>query len=118
MRSNHGTMHLHALTTRALSFLRADLTRQWSMGDLCRCLNNVHPVHLCRVFKRDMDMTPMSYLRYLRCQYAAHLLSTSDQLINAIGSSVGWDDPNLFSRRFRAFLGTTPSAYRTSHRQA
>jgi AraC-like DNA-binding protein len=106
---------LNALTTRALSFLRSDLTRQWTMEDICQCLNDVHPVHLCRVFKRDMKMTPIAYLRYLRCQHAAHLLSTSDVAINAIGSAVGWDDPNLFSRRFRAVLGITPTAYRGAH---
>lgn len=117
VKEQHDSMHLNALTARALSFLRGDLTRQWSMLDLCKCLNDVHPVHLCRVFKRDMNMTPISYLRYLRCQHAAHLLSTSDIPINAIGSAVGWDDPNLFSRRFRSFLGTTPSTYRAAHGQ-
>jgi AraC-like DNA-binding protein len=116
VKEHQDTMHLHVLTTRALSFLRSDLTRQWSMVDLCKCLNDVHPVHLCRVFKHDMNMTPISYLRYLRCQHAAHLLSTSDLAINAIGSAVGWDDPNLFSRRFRAVRGTPPTAYRAIHR--
>lgn len=108
-------VHLQVLTARALSFLRSDLTRQWTMGELCKCLNGVHPVHLCRVFKSDMNMTPMAYLRYLRCQHAAHLLATSDTPVGSIGSAVGWDDPNLFSRRFRAICGVTPSAYRAKN---
>jgi len=112
-----GGVHLQALTARALSFLRSDLTRQWTMRELCKCLNGIHPVHLCRVFKRDMNMTPMSYLRYLRCQHAAHLLATSESPVGAVGSAVGWDDPNLFSRRFRAICGVTPSAYRVEHGQ-
>jgi transcriptional regulator GlxA family with amidase domain len=87
------------------------------MDDLCQCLNQVHPVHLCRVFKQDMNMTPISYLRYLRCQHAAHLLTTSNDPINAIGSAVGWDDPNLFSRRFRTLLRVTPSTYRANHQR-
>ncbi|MGH8226360.1 MAG: AraC family transcriptional regulator [Steroidobacteraceae bacterium] len=108
-------VNLQALTVRALSFLRSDLTRQWTMAELCNCLNGVHPVHLCRVFKRDMNMTPMSYLRYLRCQHAAHLLATSDAPVGSIGSAVGWDDANLFSRRFRTICGITPSTYRLKH---
>ncbi len=108
-------VHLQVLTARALSFLRSDLNRQWSMRELCKCLNGVHPVHLCRVFKRDMNMTPMSYLRYLRCRHAAHLLATSESPVGSIGSTVGWDDPNLFSRRFRAICGVTPSEYRVKH---
>jgi AraC-like DNA-binding protein len=108
-------VQLHALTARAVSFLRNDLTRQWTMRELCNCLNGVHPVHLCRVFKQDMNMTPMSYLRHLRCQEAAHLLATSDIPVGAIGSTVGWDDANLFSRRFRAVCGVSPSEYRVKH---
>jgi len=108
-------VQMHALTARALSFLRNDLTRQWTMTELCNCLNHVHPVHLCRVFKQDMNMTPMSYLRHLRCQEAAHLLATSAVPVGAIGSTVGWDDPNLFSRRFRAVHGVSPSEYRVKH---
>jgi len=110
-----GGVHLHALTARALSFLRNDLTRQWTMRELCNCLNDVHPVHLCRVFKQDMNMTPMTYLRYLRCQEAAHLLATSVVPVGAIGSTVGWDDPNLFSRRFRSVCGVSPTEYRVRH---
>ncbi len=115
MEERQGGVNLQALTVRALSFLRGDLTRQWTMGELCKCLNGVHPVHLCRVFKHDMNMTPMTYLRYLRCQHAAHLLATSDTPVGSIGSAVGWDDSNLFSRRFRAICGVTPSAYRLKH---
>jgi AraC family transcriptional regulator, L-rhamnose operon transcriptional activator RhaR len=115
MEDRQDGVDLQALTVRALSFLRSDLTRPWTMAELCQCLNGVHPVHLCRVFKRDMKMTPMSYLRHLRCQHAAHLLATSDTPVGSIGSAVGWDDANLFSRRFRAICGVTPSAYRLQH---
>lgn len=108
-------VQLHALTARALSFLRNDLTRQWTMRDLCHCLNDVHPVHLCRIFKQDMNMTPLTYLRYLRCQEAANLLATSAVPVGAIGSTVGWDDPNLFARRFRAVCGVSPTEYRVKH---
>ncbi len=114
-RETQQSMHLNVLTTRALSFLRADLARPWTMGDLCACLNNVHPTHLSRVFKQDMEMTPMIYLRYLRCQRAAQMLSTTDMPISAIGAAVGWEDPNLFARRFRAIQGTSPSAHRAAH---
>jgi AraC-like DNA-binding protein len=110
-------MHLNVLTTRALSFLRGDLARAWTMPDLCQCLNGVHPTHLSRVFKQDMEMTPLYYLRYLRCQRAANLLTTTDTPISTIGVSVGWDDPNLFSRRFRAIHGVAPTAHRAAHRR-
>lgn len=116
LEEQQGGIHLQLLTTRALSFLRSDLTRQWTMRELSRCLNGVHPVHLCRIFRRDMSMTPLSYLRYLRCQRAAHLLATSDTPVGLIGSAVGWDDPNLFSRRFRAICRVTPSEYRAENR--
>ena len=118
VKERQGGAHLQVLTARALSFLRSDLTRQWTMGELCKCLNGVHPVHLCRVFKRDMNMTPISYLRYLRCQHSAHLLATSDTPVGSIGSAVGWDDPNLFSRRFRAICGVTPTEYRAKNSRA
>jgi AraC family L-rhamnose operon transcriptional activator RhaR len=106
----------HPLTLRALSIVRSDLARNWSLTELCKLLQGVHPVYFCRVFKRDMEMTPIAYLRSLRCHQAARFLTTTDWRINEIGTRVGWDDPNLFARRFRTQTGLTPTAYRRAYR--
>lgn len=59
-----------------------------------------------------MGMSPNDYLRKCRMERAAELLRTSDQPITEVCAQVGIPDAQYFSRVFKTFYGTTPSAYR------
>ena len=74
------------------------------------------PVYLGRLFKRDLKMSPMRFLRRMRCQRAAKELSSSDLSIAEIAYQAGWIDANLFSRVFNQEMGMSPTKYRASSR--
>ena len=107
---------IHPLTVRALELLHDEGRETWDLASLSRRLHQVHPVYLGRVFKRDMKMSPMRYLRRLRCQRAASGLSSSDLPIGEVAFQAGWADPNLFARVFGKEMGMTPTQYRISSR--
>jgi AraC family L-rhamnose operon transcriptional activator RhaR len=56
----------------------------------------------------------MAYLRRARAERSAYLLLSTADPVSVIGAAVGWDDPNLFARRFRTHFGLSPTAYRAS----
>ncbi len=47
-----------------------------------------------------------------------HLLERSDLSVARIAEAAGYADPFAFSRRFRAHVGVSPSAYRAARRAA
>ena len=75
-------------------------------------LSNMSNQHFCRVFKSITGKRPMDYINYLRINKAVGLLEKSDFNISEIAMAVGFDDSNYFSRLFKKYQKTSPSAIR------
>ncbi len=73
---------------------------------------NLSRYYLIHLFEKQVGMTPYRFLHYCRIQNAQRLLKSTQLSITQIAYEVGYDDPNVFIRRFRAFLGITPKQYR------
>jgi len=65
-----------------------------------------------REFKKLFRMSPGSWLRKRRLEYATSLLASSDLNISEICLQCGFENPAHFSRIFKEELNITPSAYR------
>lgn len=69
------------------------------------------------LFKEQMGKSPMVYLKELRLTTAARKLLVSNENVNDIAYSVGYEDPNYFIREFKRAFGYTPNQYRKISRQ-
>ncbi len=68
---------------------------------------------LCRRFRQEYDITPISFLINLRLQKAKELLVGQKELpIRTISELAGFRDPVYFGRMFRQREGMTPLAFR------
>lgn len=68
--------------------------------------------HFCRVFKKEIKITPGQYLNYLRIQASmCDLLNTNDN-IEIIAVRNGFSTANYFCKVFRRHVGTSPMQYR------
>jgi transcriptional regulator GlxA family with amidase domain len=65
-----------------------------------------------RRFKLATNHTPIGYAGRIRVERAKRLLETSDQGIEEISWTVGYEDPASFRRLFKRLTGLTPGAYR------
>lgn len=75
----------------------------------------VHPIHLARVFRRQLRCTISEYVRRLRVLAAAERLATSDEPPARIAGDLGFADQAHFCRVFKTQLGATPLEYRGTH---
>ncbi len=67
---------------------------------------------LFRVFKSELNTTPVDYLTAYRIAQAKTLLLETDLSITAVARSTGYEDNLYFSRVFRKITGITPTEYR------
>ena len=82
-----------------------------TLHDLARAAGLSH-YHFCRVFRRSMYQSPMTYLREHRIQHARSLLRDTRLRVAEVATACGFDDPLYFSRVFPRINGVSPRAYR------
>lgn len=82
-----------------------------SVEKLCAFLH-VSPAYFSTVFKRETEMSFVSYLTEVRLQHALNLLNTTNDKTYVIAGKVGYTEPNYFSYVFKKRFGVSPSKYR------
>lgn len=71
-----------------------------------------------RTLRRHLAIENESYQKIkdkVRRELAQNLLATTNLAINTIASGLGFAEPGVFTRAFRAWTLATPSAYRKEH---
>lgn len=92
-------------------FIREDLT----IGKIAEELN-VSTNYLITKFRKEMDMTPLNYLRKVRMENASSLLISTEYSIQKISIMVGIMDANYFVKLFKKEYGEIPSEFRKYHK--
>jgi AraC-like DNA-binding protein len=64
--------------------------------------------HLIKLFRRELGTTPNSYISELRLIHARYLLLHSDESVQQIAYSCGFNTPSYFTKRFEARFGILP----------
>ncbi len=72
------------------------------------------PNNLSQQFKRYAGISPAKYLTVLRIDRAKELLTKTKLPIKQIASQVGYLDPSIFVRNFKAVTSMTPGQYRSN----
>lgn len=105
------TSHPNPAVTTAMARMRERIEAPWTLAAIA-ARANVTPSYLVRLFRRFTGHTPMEWLARQRLERVATLLLTTDLPLARIALDVGWRDPTHLVRRFRAYRGQTPGAYR------
>jgi transcriptional regulator GlxA family with amidase domain len=91
--------------------MQGNPSRNFSLGEMAQSVN-LSPPYFCYLFKSITGVPPAKYLKTLRMQQAATLLTTTFLSVKEIVSRVGCSDDSHFVRDFKRFYGVTPSEYR------
>ena len=97
---------------RVLTLMERELHHKLSVEMMARAAN-LSPSLLHRLFKSEIGMTPMNYLRKCRMKKARGLLETTFLSVKEVARRVGVYDASHFVRDFEKAFGVTPARYRT-----
>ncbi len=95
--------------------MRDDVRGELSLSDLAQSVN-LSVWRLSHIFKSDVGVPPIKYLRLLRMERAKKLLESSFLSVKEIAYQVGLNDESHFVRDFKSTYGSSPACYRSQFR--
>src|SRR4051794_6394225 len=98
---------------RVIELMQGDPSRSFTLGKMAESVN-LSPPYFCYLFKTVTGVSPAKYLKSLRMQQAATLLTTTFLSIKEVVRRVGLTDESHFVRDFKRIYGMTPSEYRNN----
>jgi AraC family L-rhamnose operon transcriptional activator RhaR len=101
----------HAAVSAATELLDTTPEYPWTLAELAERVH-ASASYLCRLFARELGISPLHYLERHRLERTAQLLLEGNLSIRQISWSAGWSDSNYMTRRFRAAYGMSPTKYR------
>ena len=102
---------LPPMVKEAVTFIRFTIDQPLSLNRIADTLG-VHPSYLSRTFKKALGMTLTDYINKFRIEEAKYMLDQGNESVATIALSVGYNDPNYFSKVFTKLEHVTPHAYR------
>lgn len=102
--------HRRILRT-AKNYINTNYPLQISVDDIAEAAG-ISRTTLFRIFKDELNLSPIDYLIDCRINQAKKLLSETGLSITAVARSSGYEDNLYFSRVFKKITGCTPTDYR------
>ena len=90
--------------------------RQRVTNEVLASMAGYHPLHLNRLFKREIGTTVHNYVLRLRIAEAERLLISTDMAISDIADAVGFENATHFSTQFKKTESLSPLEYRKKFR--
>ncbi|KRE66701.1 response regulator transcription factor [Paenibacillus sp. Soil750] len=113
--NEENSMKNRRIVDEALAYIRKNYAEPISLEELARYVN-VHPVHLSRLFSKDLGHTFKYILTEVRMEEAKRLLKDISYKVYEISTLVGYEKPRYFSELFRNVTGFTPLEYREKYK--
>ena len=96
----------------AILYIRSHYDHALTVGEVCRQAG-VSRQHMIRLFRQELNVTPIQYINRIRIMHAKDLLWRNvDLTVKELAYELGFADEHYFSRLFMKVVGESPSAFR------
>ena len=95
---------------KAIDFISSSYSEPITLEDIASSIN-LSPSECCKLFKKTMDTSPITYLTMHRINMARSLLLDSSLSITEVALQCGFSSSNYFTITFKKLTGMTPRDY-------
>lgn len=103
-----------SIVERAAAFMDTSFAYGITMEDVADVVS-VSEKHLCKLFVRELALTPKQYLIRKRMTVAKELLLTTDMRVGEIAYSVGYPSALAFSSAYKGYFSLSPTDERNKN---
>lgn len=101
------------ITLFAVEFIDKNFHKDITLEDVSSAVS-LSPYYFSKLFKSETGENFIDYLTCVRINKAKELLKNKSLSVKEICFTIGYSDPNYFSRNFKKIVGVTPTEYRES----
>ncbi len=105
-----------SLAQEISTFIENNLKTITCLEDICKQFN-YSKNYIIRLFNKEFNLSPISYINDLKIKRATYLLETTSLSISEIAESSGYNDYPYFYKRFCAKTGVSPQVWRNTVRE-
>ncbi|MDD3223580.1 MAG: AraC family transcriptional regulator [Clostridium sp.] len=102
------------MINKMLQYIHINIENHFSLNKLALDLN-ISSGYASYCFKKNMNISVMSYVRKIKINRAKNLLLSTDKSILYIGNLLGFYDESHFTKTFKGIVGISPTEYRNSN---
>lgn len=101
---------------KVLSYIRKNIYKPIDIDSLAEfsCLSKDHFI---RLFKKEVNTTPLQYINQKKIEKAQLILITEDMSVKNIAYLLSYEDHAYFNRLFKKLTGATPQQYRETYKK-
>ncbi len=99
---------------KAMEFIRAEYASPITLKDIAASVN-MSEGYFCRKFSDSMHISPFEYLLRIRIDNSCRMLQSTNLSISEAASACGFNSFSYFSKKFKEYVGKTPTAYRKKY---
>ena len=101
---------------RTVAYIEAHYAEDLHVSQIAESLG-LSRSHFCRLFKRQIGLSPQEYIVSYRLEQVEKLLLSSDLTQKEIALRVGYPDVYALSRMFKRRYGIAPGKFRANHQK-
>jgi two-component system response regulator YesN len=76
---------------------------------------NISTAYLRKIFVENVGMSPLKYIKTLRINLAADILSTTAKSVDEAARECGFQDTSYFCKEFKKTMGASPLSFRKKY---
>ena len=99
------------LVWEIVQYMKENYSQNISLERLASTFN-MSKQWLIRRFKKDMHITPITYLNHLRIKKAKELLLQPEMTVKEVAFACGFETPYYFTNVFKKYSGSSPAQWR------
>jgi AraC-like DNA-binding protein len=106
--------HKDARISKALQYIHEHICQPISVSRLAD-ISCISEDHFIRIFKKELQLTPLQYVNIKKIEKAQLLLLTTDMPVSDVSFELSIENVSYFNRIFKLHTGTTPKCYRRKY---
>lgn len=101
---------------KVLSYIRKNIYKTIDIDSLA-AISCLSKDHFIRLFKKEINNTPLKYINQKKIEKAQLILITDSMPVKNISYLLAYEDHSYFNRLFKKLTGVTPQQYRDRYKK-